>query len=184
MPDKLMEELNEFLKPIPESNDAINYAEMCFDKTTPSHKISIPGIYENIFSLYSKLKEKEQDQLTELVKQMKIMLENKGYRTNYLTPQEQRLKGIPYCSIINNTQPYTPTGILNGTLSIDKAKTARELAKIEIVKGKYFNENTSTMIYLEPLDETGKTIKDPQMLDNSLNILPTTYRPDFPFLRT
>ena len=114
---------------------------------------------------------------------MKIMLENKGYRTNYLTPQEQRLKGIPYCSI-NNTQPHTPLGIVNGTLSINETKTARKLAKIEFVEGKYFNKNNSTMIYLEPLDETGKTIKDPQMLDNSLNIIPTTYRPDFPFLRT
>ena len=180
MSDKLSEDIHDFLNKIQNSNTAITYADKCFDKTTPPHEISISGIYEYIFSLYPKLQKKDKDSLKELTEQLKTMLIDKGYRTGYLTYQEQCLRGNTYCSI-HKSFPYTSLGIIDGTLSIDEANTARMLIQKEPTSGHKFQINTIAYISLEPLDTaTGQTMQDPQILDEESNIIQTT---DIPFQR-
>ena len=70
-------------------------------------------------------------------------------------------------------------------MSVEEANRARELARRQTALGVYFvNVNDDfVQVSLEPLDVEGNTVRDPQLLDDDLNVLPTIYSDDFPYRR-
>ncbi len=140
--------------------------EGIFDSRTPSHRIDLSKA-KNTFSIYGlgAISDDEKEALLLLQKAIEQVLLSRGYREDKLifTRQEHELLGS---SVLDIEDPYTPIGLLRRELTLEEIVLARRLKLITDVFGEYFG---SVEIYvpaaLELLDEQGRTIRDPRVLD-------------------
>ena len=111
-----------------------------------------------------------------------------------LTSQEHNLmasSGAERTALADPENPYKPLGLLYGKYTLEEIIAARERQKtsgafifcgLEI--SGWPKDRPGIKITLEPLDEGGNTIRDPQPLDDDMNII-TGYRKtdEFPYRR-
>jgi hypothetical protein len=189
---RVFEELSEMLSGLEISGpyhdrfrEALDYLSMCSDPNTPSHKISPIGLEAVLSFSWPLIPEDKQGAYEALLNQAQQVLRDRGYRSDIFTFQERCLLDLQPGGE-RAKDPYKPLGVSDGKLSVEETKRARELAKCGSAQGRYFvldPEEVGVRISLEPLDEDGNTVRDPQLLDDNLNPIPTEYSPDFPYLR-
>ncbi len=191
--DQILAELSEILHNLDTeeaiSMEAYDYVVKCFDPNTPSHEILLGEVYRITHrgELSHLIKREDQNRYEKLVEQVEQILIQRGYRyaDYYLTSQEHRIldSSAPH---VCEDEPYKSVGVTNGKLTVKEAKRARELARYTTASKRWFcmqKDGQLVKVSLEPLDENGNTIRDPQVLDDMLNPVPTQYSDDFPFRR-
>ena len=191
----MLAELSEILDNLDTEEDTriamepYDYVVKCFDPDTPSHEIFLGKVYRITHrgGLSHLIKREDQNRYEKLVEQVEQILIQRGYRYTdyYLTSQEHRILD-PSAPHVCEDEPYKPVGITKGELTVEEAKRARELARYSTALEHYFcmeKDGRVVKFSLEPLDENGNTIRDPQVLDDMLNPVPTQYSDDFPFRR-
>lgn len=98
-----------------------------------------------------------------LGKDIERLLMDVGYRETVSTIQEEALSG-------GSKEPrlYVPRGVLAGKITVEEAKVARELLIIRSAFAEYYrleNWGVGISILYEPLDDKGKTVRDPRPVD-------------------
>ncbi len=134
---------------------------VCSDETA-SYKLSL-GVWRDFFSVRHDVDDKKGwvDIGHGIDKQLFLL----GYRESIATFQEEMLGGGSGPQKGENL--YIPRGILDGKLSVEEAKIAREI-KIIIgtIMGEYFGRKHEQAIYtLEPLNDKGETVRHPRLVD-------------------
>ena len=162
--------------------ETLDYIANCLDPDAPSHTISKMELLSRTLALWHNLDPNDRQRYEELGDQVDKILEERGYRENIHTYQEHQIIGstewIKYAE-----EPYKPIGIIKGELTVNETNKARQLAKRQSAFGSYFNLDDLVQVSLEPLDENGNTIRDPIVLNERLEPLPTQYAANFPFKR-
>lgn len=165
------------------------YLERCFSSDIPSHKRRITDLSLEFAHRHRFVRPEDAAAYDSLRKQGIKLLENMGYRSNIWTSQEHALGGssgqVP-------TDPYKPLGLLDGTLTLEETRRSRELSRIAGASITFFEFPDTTFpkdvlsitVTLEPLDDEGNTIRDPQPLNRNLQPI-TNYRKtgEFPYRR-
>ena len=94
------------------------------------------------------------------------ILYGKGYRSRIVyTWQEHKLMGS---TVGHEDSPYVPIGILDGAVSLEEARLARELLVFERFIASYFGGARGFSYkfgLLEPLGENGMTLRDPRAIN-------------------
>ncbi len=180
--DPLLEELVVITRFVNDmrKEEILKYFIKCLDSDIPSDKILLTKI-KSAYNLYPSIPKDKQERFEEIIKYVLDEMIKKGYRADYRTPQEEKLKGSTE-DMKTTEDIYKPIGITNGTLTIKEARRARELAKVQTSFGLYFNLAATPHVRssLESLDKDGNTIRDPRLVDENFNPIPTTYSDDFP----
>lgn len=152
---------------------------------TPSHEISLGLLFITAYELKYFVPDRNKQAFDKLMRRVNDMMKQLGYKSIYyaMTFQEHTLAGST-SSPEYKRKPHVPQGVIDGRLTIEEANKARLLERAIQVHGDYFSVHGDFVkISLEPLDVSGKSIRDPRLLDQTLTPVPTTYRPDFPFRR-
>ena len=135
-----------------------------FDKRTLSFEIGLGNAVTYLFDLPHR--EGLRPEWLGLVKMINNVLIVRGYRYGEYTSQEHHIMGSTPPDVCA-ASPYVPTGIVFGELKLEEAREARRLTAIfhachdayKTLKGvDYFAA-------LEPLDDSGKTTRDPRLVD-------------------
>ena len=154
--------------------------ELCkkyFSENTPISELSIMSATIDPYNLMSSLKDRESGLplIEEVRKELTDMLMERGYRTGVETHQEHILcgssgAGLDYDA---NRNPYTVAGLLSGHIeSVSAARKARELAKYNgSAIGKHWGIEGQHRILLGPIDDSGKTIGGPVLVDSKGKVL-------------
>ncbi len=174
---------------IPEIWEAVNYVNKCLDPNTPSHEISLEGLVNEVVKRLFRCGCYEK--FEGVVKEVENHLRYLGYREkgDILTYQEHVLAcstpgGSINKKLLENNR-FKPAGLFKTQkLTIAEARKARKLLRVTKAYGKFFGKaETTVLVTLEPLDREGNTIRDPQLVDENLNPVETSYAEDFPFRR-
>jgi hypothetical protein len=153
--------------------EVANLCEKYLSGTTPSHKLSIMGATIDPYNLLPYLKNREAglSLIKQLASGLTDLLHELGYRNNIETHQEHRLFGSSGSGLNSNADefPYTVGAILNRDITVEEARKARELEKLHGAIGKHWGIEDrierSTFMILPPIDDFGKTIRDPVLVD-------------------
>jgi hypothetical protein len=186
MDDYLLIEFKSLLSKAPgymvyEIPEAINYVSSIFDPSTPTEKLSFGDLWVMGAKLVNSVPQEYKQKLDDTIDQLVSVLKDRGYRTNTYTYQEHELMGSTTWIGYSKT-PYRPIGITMGELTIPEANKARALEKCISAVAKHFCLSQDPMVSLEPLDEEGNIIRNPQVLDDLLRPVPETrYNPEFPY---
>ena len=142
-----------------------------FDPKTPTYEISTGAtLADALFGggLVQLLPADEKSTYMELLKSLAAVLEERGYRegSEIASFQEHRLVGSSLPAKYAE-MPYVPIGILDGKLTVEETRRARELAVMRSAHGRYYGleEGTMAQVALEPLNDNKETIRDPRLLD-------------------
>ncbi|MDD5339979.1 MAG: hypothetical protein PHV13_01885 [Candidatus ainarchaeum sp.] len=151
-----------------------------FSDETPTFSLD-PGLllkeecifFENLKVL---LPTEKQGMWLELAAELEQVLHERGYRSsaNISTWQEHELNGSTTNSGYSS-QPYKPLGVIHSEmrplpkglapLAVEEARWARELSVAAGVHSNYYGlpkGKTQLQVFLEPLDSSGNTIRDPR----------------------
>ena len=179
--------------------------ETIFDRSAPSFAISLEDIRLFVFSAQTtfrlfKLPETPgqiplMTELSGVCESLCDVLFQRGHRrlSSLMTRQEHALMG----SGVDVPDPYIPVGFVTGKLSLEETRLARERrgffpGLIDFFIGLEGRSELSILeMYLrctfEPLDEHGRTARDPRVLslegDKLVVVESTTKSPDFKFPR-
>ena len=164
------------------AKEVLDYIANCLNPDAPSHLISRGGLLTTTLALWREIDPNDSQRYEELGKQVDKILEERGYRDNIYTWQEHKIIGSTVW-IKYSEEPHKPIGIIMGEFTVEEANRARQLAKRQSAFGQYFGLDDLIKVSLEPLDENGNTVRDPRVLDDKLEPVPTQYSPDFPFKR-
>ncbi len=167
---------------------ALVYIESCFNPSTPSHDISLHGLYRAGFTALREIPEGQQrEEFERIIYKTEGALLERGYRENLQTWVEHKLCGS---TVFQGYQenPHTPIGILEGDLTVDEANRARALDKCQSAMDNFFGREKGLagllVVTLEPLDAEGVTVRDPRIVDReTLELVETVYSSDFPYRR-
>ena len=181
--DLLVQELTEITASVSDGKkvEVLGYVAKCLEPNTPTYEVS-PLSLENAFVLYRSVPEEHRQRFEEIIDEVGKRMHERGYREDYHTWQEHTLMGSTVW-IEYGKEPHKPIGVIKGDLSVAEAQKARELARRQSAFGRYFGLDDMVSISLEPLDETGNTVRDPRVLDDGLNPVATNYSADFPARR-
>ncbi|MFH1682786.1 MAG: hypothetical protein ABIA37_03235 [Candidatus Woesearchaeota archaeon] len=177
--------LSKILGNLDDKQEYLRFFEDCLDPFCLGSKISLKRLSDLYTQLQSAVAKANKTELDQIFQETRNILHQKGYHEERLfyTYQEHRLIG----STFFEQEPeefYQPVSVMIGELEISEAQKARRLVKTVNILGDYFCiDDIFARASLEPLDQEGKTVNDPQRLDNLLNPLPTEYSSDFPFRR-
>ncbi len=191
----VLRQSNDYRREDEQAIQDFRYVSLCLDQRTPPHEILFGRLGNNIGYLCSDF-----GKALEVETEITALLRERGLVNTGLleTPQEHGLGGTPSYKL----DPYIPTGVQGddrgiiqpGTLSIKEAGKARALQVRTTARSDYFIDPSANcfadwvpnIVYvtLEPLDENGRTVRDPRLIDNELNVVETRYADNFPFRRS
>lgn len=146
---------------------------------TPTHELNIMGATIDPYNLVSSLKDRETGLsiIKQLAGGLTALLHERGYRNNIETHQEHLLSGSSGSGLNPNANefPYTVGAILNSQITVEEARKARELEKFHGAIGKYWGiedwmEHGAIML-LPPIDDFGKTIRDPVLVNRKGKVI-------------
>jgi len=192
---KIYKELNPILSRAKPSTNLINFQTYfldCIDPKTPSYERSLVKLIRMYFSNTRRdVVDKDLERFLELSDKAEKWLKSEGYRYGTRTAQEHRL-GWGTVEERYMKDPYKPSGLISGHLTIGEAIRSRELEKtcggsmgIKMFYNlpKKFNKKIIGHS-LEPLDEIGRTTGDPLLLDENFKEIKGIKKTDeFPFRR-
>lgn len=176
----------------------VAYASNCFFGVVPPHQVSTEKIRFAGMGFDKANVPGGKQVMDDIIAELEAI----GYRSasSYLTPQELRLiggTGLWDELEADRSNAYLPAGLILGELTLPEAIKARELAQVSRFGGfpdDFYNGLTEVQgedllrkgyFSLEPLDEQGRTVRDPQLLDQNLDLIPNVSpKPDFPYLRS
>ncbi len=145
---------------------------------TPTYELSIMSATVDPYNILPSLKDRETGLpiIEQLAKSLTDMLLERGYRNNIETHQEHLLGGSSGSGLNPNANefPYIVGAILNNEITIEEARKARELEKLYGAIGKYWgieDYERGTIMLLPPIDDSGKTIRDPFLVDRNGNVI-------------
>jgi len=172
-----------------EVRQAVLYVESCYDPNTPSHNISRIGAMTSIMNLHTYFPDRNAffKKAEPLIERVMEHLADLGYREDISTYQEHKLVGSTQWREYSKN-PHKPIGVMKGDLTVEEANRARGLERFQGALRYYFGieediDKFLVNISLEPLDADGNTVRDPRVLDDRLEPVPTSYIPDFPYRR-
>jgi hypothetical protein len=118
------------------------------------------------YDLFRKVPPNEQDAYTLLGQNVQRLLMDIGYRGNIGTYQENMIMGGTQ-SEEHAKKPYIPVGILEGKLGVEETRQARRLSIACTAWDTYYGltNHSKIPVSLEPLDEEGRTLRDPRPVD-------------------
>ncbi len=166
--------------------------EKTFNPKTLSHERDFRHFdmyFVGFINGHCSVRDEDKDRFWELRNETAKFLEGLGYRHSLdrLTYQEASFASPPKDEVDN---PYTPIGVLSGAITIEEALKARELSVFTYAHSAYFEglEKAIGLSYvrisLEPLDKDGRSVRDPQLLDEDLKPVTTFEKAKiFPFPR-
>ncbi len=163
---ELLNQLKSFIENPAKTADfyqAKQLIDKIFDKQTLTFEVSI-GAASNLYFLVNAVPDTKRDDWKPFCDGIIGLLHDIGYRQDISTQQEHRL--VP-STIWEGYTPHVPTGILEGNLSVGDARKARELELMVFVDSKQYGlpNETRIPILLEPLNDEGKTVRDPRPID-------------------
>ncbi len=184
--------------------DALYASQRVYDPNTPSHELSFQ-LVNNLRALTHHINPQDEELLYEISDAISDRLSEMGYRSSDAnTYQEHILIGSTEW-IEYSKWPHRPIMVIRDSAKvvvkdgkqkcaiikqpspeiIAEAQKARQLARYMGARGKYFGlQELFCTITVEPLDEKGDTVRDPQLVDSeSFQNLPFTQSEDFPFKR-
>lgn len=180
-------------------DDARNYLTAVFDPNTPTHQISLEWLGVNCYVFQRLcLARGDEPAYLALLEKVWYILWERGYRRreDILTRQEHVLKNVsskilPNAVIKYNDDAYPvyrPVGVTREIITIEEARKARRLAKLDFTFGEYDVPGVpiahTVCVLLEELDNNGDTIKDPTPADENLNPIKDFRKlPGFPYPR-
>ena len=141
-----------------------------FDERTPSYRLEIGETF-NVFmnseaSHYCSSDERQA--YMNLMTAMLAILHSKGYRQDIYTRQEYALAGGTEDAKYD-ANPHVPIGLLDQKLTLEEIMTARQLSLIHPVLAQYYGLTGDFLsVSLEPLDDAGRTIRDPRIINPAL----------------
>ncbi len=203
MSEKYFDRVREVLDGLRQSPDYLSgdeiarqdfdYLSVCLNPETPPHQVDFSRLSNSIGYLCPDF-----GKAIEVETKITALLGERGLLNTGLieTPQEHGLGGTPP----HDKDPYIPIGfqghhaIKPRTISLSEASRARALQVRITARADYFVDPPSNcfvdwvpnVVYvtLEPLDEQGRTVRDPRLIDQNLNVVETRYSDNFPFRRS
>ena len=160
---------------------------------TPSYERRWRGMSVDVINTLAKMKYRHTEELSSIIDDLQKWEESLGYRSNILTAQEHYLEGSTPSSV--GVDPYIPLCLLeNKDITLEEVRTARELQKFTRVYVSFYiipnfdviftHKSSVIRTYLEPLDNNGRTIRDPTPVNNNLKIIEKFGKTnDFPYKR-
>ncbi len=152
--------------------------EKYLSETTSTHRLSIMGATIDPYNFFYYLIDKERGLpiIEQLAEKLTALLHERGYRNNVETYQEHRLCGSSGSGCNPNAEefPYTVGAILNGKITIEEARRARELGYLcgNAYSGHWgFDDGEIYCIILPEIDDNGLSVRDPVLVDSTGRIL-------------
>lgn len=142
--------------------------EKTFDEKTLTLEMVVGGPFWAPFFKAMRLLEKEKwDDFENLGKDVEHLLLGIGYREDILTRQEHVLHGS---TVWIGYHAHVPIGVLEQKISVAEAVTARELGIIfSVVQRRHYGlKDEFNWALLEPLNDEGKTVRNPRPIDKKL----------------
>lgn len=144
-----------------------NLVGRIFDKKTPTFAISLKQTdalaFLSFYKAMSSFHPPSVGNLDMLFKGLSGVLLQRGYRLNILTTQEHALSGS---SKFDAYQFYIPLGLLQGKMTLDETRKARELQLFSGALAAYYPslpvEDFYLTVRLETLGSDGRTLRDPR----------------------
>jgi hypothetical protein len=168
---------------------ALDFFRRLENPETPTHSISLSRFYISKAHLFRRVNG-SRTLVEDVMERYESILYEIGYRQNINTAQEHALIGSSEWKDYLD-EPYTPIGLIKGSLTLEEVSKARGLLKGHSAIQDYFEvspedlvcDNFSIMIKLEDINEEGRTVRDPRICGLDFTPRMTIYKPNFPFLR-
>lgn len=192
-PNQLIKKLEEIVKICGDSEPVKEFQEKIIkylSPKTPSYERSWEGMAGEIIDITNATSHKYDDTFLSILEDLQKWEELLGYRANIRTLQEHRLIGSS--GSFRDINPYTPLCLLkNPNMTLDEVRKARELERFSraflscyIIPNYHQTDPSVVRVLLEPLDENGRTIRDPRPVDEYLNVITNFSKSDnFPYKR-
>ncbi len=140
--------------------------EKTFDEKTLTLEMVVGGkFWAPFFKSMVLLDRMAWDDFEALGKDVEAILQSVGYREKIWTRYECALSGgtewVGYSL-------HVPIGMLKKQLSLEEARTARDLVLLASAHGPYYCSEELVSILLEPLDDAGKTVCKPRPVDKKM----------------
>ena len=182
---------------------AIRYIQSCFDPATPTYELSSHRVEEAVTRIRDRLPSVLPIEAGTNVFSAQTYLQKRFAEMGFLperlirTIQEHKLIGSSFDRHPEvYEKPHRPNGLHTNELNLEEVKRARELQGRAFAFATYFEDPPESVfvedarnyvwVTLEPLDENGNTVRDPQLVavvEKKLVAVETKYKPNFPFRR-
>ena len=140
--------------------------EKLFDKQTPKSEFGDAG-YTFVILHYAAPEAQAACGIIASIMKNFLVASYPGEERNIITVQEHRIYGSS--GMTRAKDLYMPVDLIEKKLSIDEVRFLREFQMTIPIMPKYYglsiDEWSGKMGLLEPLNETGRTIRDPRLID-------------------